>query len=511
MKKLSLLIAILAILAMTTVFHAANEITLEVLGTYAHGAFNEGAAEISAYDAGSQRLFVVNGATDTIDILSISDPANISLVSQIDISQYGGGSNSVDVYNGIVAVAIEADPKTDNGLIGFFNTDGEFLASVEAGALPDMLTFSPDGTKVLSANEGEPSDDYSIDPLGSITIADLSAGVEAVTAVTLTFENIEMPEGVRIFGPNASAAQDLEPEYIAVSTDGSTAYVTLQENNALAVIDITSATISSVLSLGAKDHSLAGNELDASKDDGMANIANWPIFGLYMPDAIAYYEAAGTGYLVTANEGDTRDYEGYSEEGELGESAVDEAFPNLDSLLTEESILGLEILESIGDTDSDGDLDQLYIPGGRSFSIWAADGTLVYDSGSEIERITAEQYPDDFNSTNDENGDFDGRSDNKGPEPEGVTIAEIDGVTYAFIALERIGGIMVYNISDPMAVSFVSYTNNRDFSGDAEAGTAGDLGPESSIFIPAAESPTGTNLLVVANEVSGTTTIYEIK
>jgi DNA-binding beta-propeller fold protein YncE len=510
MKRMLLLLILLLMMPVS----AQDTMTLEVLGTYAHGAFDEGASEIVAYDAASYTLYVVNGDSKTIDLLDITDPAAPTLKSQIDTTQYGDGANSVAVYNSIVAVAIEADPKQEPGNVTFFNAAGEFISSVTVGALPDMITFSPDGSKVLTANEGEPSDDYSVDPVGSVSIIDLSVGVENLTneqVTTLTFEGIELDPAIRIYGPNATPAQDIEPEYVAVSPDSSTAYVTLQENNALAVIDLMSMQISAVAPLGFKDHSQAGNELDASKDDGAINIANWPIFGMYQPDAIAAYEVDGQVYLVTANEGDTRDYDGYGEEGELGETAVDEAFAGLAELLVEEAILGLEIVTSTGDTDGDGDLDQLYLPGARSFSIWAADGTLVYDSGALIEQTIAELYPDDFNSSNDENGDFDGRSDNKGPEPEAATLGVIDGKTYAFIGLERIGGIMVFDVTDPMAVSFVTYANNRDFSGDAEAGTAGDLGPEGVLFIAAETSPTGTNLLVVANEVSGTTTVFEIK
>ncbi len=510
MIKFGRFLAIIMIALVALPFSAQETLTLTPLDTYQHGGFDEGAAEIAAYDAGSQRLFVTNAELATIDILDMSEPTNLTLFAQIDISELGSGVNSVATFDGLVAAAIQAEEVDTNGVVAFYDVDGNLLSTVEAGALPDMVTFTPDGSKVLAANEGEPNDDYTIDPLGSITIIDISAGVESATAITVTFEGIEIPDNVRIYGPNATPAQDLEPEYIAISPDGTTAYISLQENNALAILDIESATITAIVGLGFKDHSLAGNELDAGKDDGVINITNWSVLGMYQPDGIATYEVDGNVYIVTANEGDTRDYDGYSEEGEIGESAIDEAFPDLATLSTETAILGLGIVESTGDTDGDGDLDVLYIPGARSFSIWASDGTLIWDSGAQFEEITAEALPDDFNSTNDENGDFDGRSDNKGPEPEGVTIGVIDGVTYAFIVLERIGGVMIYDITDPTAPTFVTYSNNRDFAGDAEAGTAGDLAPESSVFVSAMDSPTGTNLLIVTNEVSGTTTVFEI-
>ncbi|MBC8172172.1 MAG: choice-of-anchor I family protein, partial [Anaerolineae bacterium] len=330
---------------------AQDTLTLTVLGTYGHGSFAEGASEIAAYDAASKTVYVVNGESQTIDLLDITDPAAPSLKGQIDVTEIGASPNSVAVFNGIVAVAIEADPAQDPGVVGFYNADGTFISSVTVGALPDMVTFTPDGMKVLTADEGEPSGDYTVDPVGSISIIDISAGVEAATVTTVNFEGMELDAAVRIYSPNATPAQDIEPEYITVSPDSVTAYVTLQEANALGVIDLTTGAVTAVIPFGFKDHSLPGNELDASKDDGAINLANYPVFGMYQPDSVASYTVGDQLYLVTANEGDTRDYDGYSEEGELGESPVDEAFSGLADLLTEDAILGLEIVTSTGDTD----------------------------------------------------------------------------------------------------------------------------------------------------------------
>ena len=219
-------------------------ITLALLGSYKTEIFDQGAAEIVAYDGASQRAFVVNGGNATIDMLDLSDPTVPTLISQIDVSEYGGIANSVAVYDGIVAAAVENSDKQANGSIVFFTTDGEFIAEVEAGALPDMITFTPDGSKVLTANEGEPNADYSVDPEGSVTFVDLSGGVENVNQTNVTqlsftaFNELVLDPAIRIYGPEATVAQDLEPEYIAVSPDSTTAWVTLQENNALAVVDL---------------------------------------------------------------------------------------------------------------------------------------------------------------------------------------------------------------------------------------------------------------------------------
>jgi dipeptidyl aminopeptidase/acylaminoacyl peptidase len=500
----------------------AGALQLTVLGTYNAGAeFDTGAAEIVAHDAATQTLFVVNGDSKTLDMLNITDPASPTLIEQVDITEYGASLNSVDVYDGVVAVAVEADPKTDNGSIVFFTTDGEFISSVTVGALPDMLTFSPDGRYVLSANEGEPNDDYTVDPEGSVSIVDVSGGFESLTdanVTTVSFTDFneggarvaEVTDEIRVFGPNATAAQDFEPEYIAVSPDSTTAYVTLQENNALAIIDIAAGSVTSLVPFGYKDHSVEGNGLDAINDDEAINIVPQPVFGMYQPDGIAAYEANGAVYLVTANEGDTRDYDGYSEETEVAETELDStAFPNADELKEESNIGGLENVSSSGDTDGDGDFDVIYIPGGRSFSIWDAQGELVFDSGDQLEQITAQRYPENFNASGDDNA-IDDRSDNKGPEPEGVTLGEIDGRTVAFIGLERIGGIIIYDVTDPTAPVFVDYVNNRDFSADPTTPEAGDISPEGVHFVTAEDSPTGNPLVITASELSGTTTIWEI-
>ncbi|MDY7014977.1 MAG: choice-of-anchor I family protein, partial [Cyanobacteriota bacterium] len=872
---------------------------LTVLGTYATGIFDESAAEIPAFDPITQRLFVVNGDSGAIDVLDLTNPSNPVKIDELELSAFGDGVNSVAVKNGIVAAAVEAEDGLDSGKAVFFDTQGNFLSAVTVGVLPDMITFSPDGMKVLTANEGEPTDDG--DPVGSVSIIDLSVGVENLTqanVATADFSAFNGKEeelrdrGVRIF-PGKTVAEDVEPEYIAVSEDGTTAFVALQENNAVAVVDLQTATITEIQPLGVKDYSkglpqltqyawdlggevlgttpagqnillggmsglffenidsdgkyhfiatpdrgpngeptdvdndgvnerpfplpdyqaqlirftldrstneieisekifltrevngqqvpitglpnlqagprgtaytdeepvdlfgnplpndpfgadmesivvapdgtfwlsdeyrpaiyqfdsngvlidrfipqgtaasvgeaegafgtevlpevyaqrranrgfegmalntdngklyawiqspidnpdvtndansrasqvlrilefdastgqptgeyvqflegspgvdkigdavyqgdgkflvierdsgttadskkiifeidltgatnilgtdlsnatdanalegmtaddlaamgvqavnktkvlnlpsigyVAGdkteglallpdgslavlndndfglldqeipgdgsvpfnpsptqtvlgiiefsgsNGLDASDRDDGINIQNHPVFGLYQPDSLATFTANGQTFYITANEGDARD-----EDDRVDDLTLDpDAFPNADELQEDEVLGRLEVSTIDGDIDGDGDYDQLFSYGARSFSIWDSKGNLVFDSGDDFERITADLLPDNFNATNDENS-FDSRSDAKGPEPEGVTVGVIDGRTYAFVGLERIGGIMMYDVSDPSNPEFVQYLNNRDFSGDPEAGTAGDLGPE---------------------------------
>jgi hypothetical protein len=897
---------------------ALPPITISAMGTYSTGQIDAAAAEIVAYHAATQRAYVVNGGDKTIDILDISDPANPTLVSQIDMTQFGDAATSVDTFQDIVAVAVPAAEKTDPGAVVFLDPDGALLGQATVGALPDMLTFTPDGRYVVTANEGEPNADYSVDPEGSVSIIDVSGGIEALIAESVRtagfsqFNDAELDPRIRIYGPDATVAQDLEPEYAAISADSATAFVTLQENNALAVVDLANAEVTALLPLGfkhfdapvatlhtyeiadrpvlgttaagqeillggfsglfyegmddsgrlvfvthtdrgpnpepvdvdddgvnerpfalpdfqpvivrlavdpaagaveiveqiglkradgtpltglpnlagesgmayadeepvdlqgapleldplgadlegivraedgtywmvdeyrpaiyhftedgalaaryvpegsnreetgmavgeeafpaiyaqrranrgfeavalrdgilyafiqspidnpdgGKDNSskaatlvrilafdttakaavgeyfyrldgegvdkigdavvmpdgkflvmerndatgaaarklvyhididaatnflgyelplgaelqsdaglaalgitpagktlvvdlgaigydtvdkpeglalidentlavindndfgtggvfdpatglveensnptpvvlgivhLATNGLDASDKDDAVNIANWPVQSMYMPDSIAAYTVDGATYLVTANEGDARDYDGYGEEARLGDLVLDAAvFPNAAELQREENLGRLRVSTASTDTDGDGLVDRIAAFGGRSFSIWDAAGNLVFDSGDALERITAELLPDGFNSSG-ENDSFDSRSDDKGPEPEALALGEIDGRTYAFVGLERIGGVMVWEITDPRAPVFVQYANNRDFTVATEE--AGDLAPEGIVFVPAAESPTGSPLLIVANEFSGTTTMWEI-
>jgi hypothetical protein len=929
---LALLLAALAAATLPPAPHAlaappppptpTGSLTLTPAGTYATGVFDAAAAEIVAYDPTTQRAFVTNSSTVAVDILDLSSPLTPTLAASIDLTSLGSGVTSVDVHDGVLAVAVVGPEKTDNGRIAFFTTaTGELITSVEAGALPDMLTFTPDGARLLAANEGEPNDDYSIDPQGSITIVDLSGGVQNLTQDAVTVAGFEafaaasLAPSVRIFGPDATVAQDLEPEYIAVSPDAATAWVTLQENNALAVVDIAAGEVLTVAGLGLKDWnrspatlqalewadrpllgttaggqeillggfsglffegrddatgelrfvthpdrgpnpepvdvdgdgvnerpfalpayqarlvrfavnpataaftiteeilltgpggapitglpnlageagmayadeepvdllgnpldldpygadlegivvaadgtfwlvdeyrpaiyhfgtdgvlldrfvpagsndneagvavgtealpaifaqrranrgfeavayrdgilyafiqspldnpdgprdgssrrgryarilafdtatgatvgqylypiglapvdkigdavaladgrflvierddatgpaaqkfvytldlggatnidgleeplgleqqdaaglaalgirpaakqlavdlaevgyhmvdkpeglalvddqtiavlndndfaigstfttttglldapaapkpvllgliSLGSRGLDASDRDEAINIANWPVQGMYMPDAIAAYTVDGATYLVTANEGDAREYDTFAEEARVGELVLDwSAFPNAADLQQDAALGRLTTTTAGTDTDGDGLADRLLTFGGRSFSIWSAAGELVYDSGGDLEAIVAATYPADFNADG-ENDSFDSRSDAKGPEPEALALGQIGERTYAFVGLERIGGVVVYDITDPTAPLFVTYANNRDFAGDAAAGTAGDLAPEGIIFLPADQSPTGAPALLVANELSGTTTLWNI-
>ena len=510
-----LLTAPLSLVALLLPIPALAGVTLAKVGTYSSGLYAEGGAEIVAHDPDTQRLFVTNGGTGEIDIIDMSDPSAPTLAGSIDLSSWGVGANSLDVRDGVLAAAVEAADPEATGFAVFFDTDGAYLGEAQAGVLPDMITFDRSGHYVVVANEGEPLDDYVADPEGSVTVIDISGGVDALTAADVTqvdftaYNSATLDDSVRVFGPGSTAAQDFEPEYI--TTYKKKAYVTLQENNAIAVIDLKTATIDDVFGLGFKDHGEVGNELDASNKDGVINIQSWPTFGMYQPDSIASYKVEGQVYLVTANEGDAREYGDYTEEARVGGVTLDPtAFPDAAELQESANLGRIKITTTLGDTDGDGDYDELYTFGARSFSIWSTDGQLVFDSGSFIEDTIADLLPDDFNSDDEENDSFDDRSDDKGPEPEGLDIGTIDGTPYLFLGLERVGGIMVFDLSDPTSPVYETYINTRDFSGDPALLTAGDMSPEGVHFIDEDDSPTGEPLLAVGFEVSGTTALFSI-
>jgi len=500
-------------------------LTLAPVGSYETGVFDESAAEIVAYHAATQRVLTVNANSGQIDVLDIADPTAPSKVGSVDAGE-GTVINSVAVRTDGLAVATveRADDKTAPGALLFFNAETlDHLGAVQVGSLPDMVTITEDGAHALVANEAEPAEDYSVDPEGSVSIVALPDEVAAATQNDVRTADFRaynepgaLPEGVRIFGQvgaSETVAQNLEPEYITVQ--GGTAYVSLQENNALAVVDIASATVTDILPLGTVDHSVV--PLDASDRDDKINITTWPVKGFLMPDAIESYQVGGTNYIVTANEGDARDWDAYSEEARVkhlgdedeGLSPICADFNGMTAEeiadLQEDENLGRLKITTANGYDAENDCySELYSYGGRGFSIVDGSGNRVFNSDAQFEEILAEAIPEYFNSNHDEAG-FDGRSDDKGPEPEGVALGEIDGRTYAFIGLERIGGVMVYDVTNPAAAQFVTYVNNRDFSDNS-----GDLGAEGLVFIPATDSPTDKNLLVVGNEVSGTTTVFEI-
>jgi hypothetical protein len=537
----------------------------------------EGAAEIVQFHPASNTIYAINSAADepTIEIIdassltseALSNPLsseNLTSTALVLPTEQDGiilaGPTSVAVSGDWMAVAVPAKDKATNGLVLFYNgldtTSPTFVKAVEVGNLPDMVTFTPDASKVLTANEGEPSGDYNIDPEGSISVINIANDMPSDTSTTISFSDYNgkqaeleakgmhfpNPSGRTINGTliTTTVAQDLEPEYI--TTTNEVAYVTLQENNGLAIVDLTDNSVK-VIGLGFKDWS--SYQIDGMEDGTVSFGQYEDLYGMYMPDTIASYQWKDAHFLLTANEGDAREYffDTLNANGEQDQDLCDAAggqdFDQVDGCLsfTEETqarrlnyepgsnldtIAGddprdfdftayplgrLTVTEELGDSDNDGEYEALYAYGARSFTIWDSNGLVVFDSGDDFERITASIHGNTFNNNNDKN-EADSRSANKGPEPEALTVGQVGDKTYAFIGLERMGGIFVYDVTNPYATKFVDYVINRGLTegGDLE----GDSGPEGMTFVDATNSPTGKALVIIGNEVSGTVSVWQI-
>jgi DNA-binding beta-propeller fold protein YncE len=566
--------------------NAPRQLSIEVIGRFATGVYGKSAAEIVQFHVASKSVFAVNGASNQIERIAlhniptvgVGNPINDESLSSLAftfantvdvVGALGatetitiGALNSIAIHSNMLALAVEGATKQMQGAVLFYTLDamGEatYVKAVKVGALPDMLTFTPDGTKVLVANEGEPASDYSDDPQGSISVisildnvpADSATSINLSTDITFSSDLLEAADydtdakrmallsasGVKFAGPAGNTvAKDLEPEYIAISANSKIAYVSMQENNAIAVLDLEKNLIE-IKALGFKDWGLF--DIDYTNEDELPSFRKLPnVFGMYQPDTIATYSWNGATFVVSANEGDARDYDGYSEEvrvrdivdpDELNATFSPQLQDLYDATGARNGLGRLKVTTVLGDANADGEYEALYAYGARSFSIWDQNINLVFDSGDDFEKISSAILGENFNSAHTENKG-DNRSDDKGGEPEALDVGVIEGRAYAFIGLERSGDLFIYDVTNPFQATFVSHYNNRDFNVDfeldddldnpcdtaegldcSEIANAGDLGAESIKFIAAEQSPNGNPLLIIGNEVSGTVTVYQV-
>lgn len=487
-----------------------------------------GVMEIVDYNTKTGWAYAVNGQTGYLTAIAVKDMENSSSVdlldgNDIDIRSiieeecdgftYGDMTSVAVSSDGTkLALAIQAEGHADSGRAAIFtcNSDGTltFEKAYETGAQPDMITFTPNDNKVLTANEGEPREGYdgAADPAGTVTVIDLSSGDKTDIGFT-DYDSTEarqalVDKGI-ILKKNTNPSVDFEPEYIAAGD--STAYVTLQEANAIAVIDLATNEVTGIYSAGFEDYSKVAVDID-KKDEAYNAKTYESLLGIRMPDSIALYSTGGTDYVITANEGDSREWGDYLNEDERNFKDGD-ASPT-GAITAENSGLTGKVT-FFKSSDYDGlAANKDYLFGGRSFTVYRADEnglTEVFDSGSDFEEKTAEYIPDNFNCSNDDKT-IDDRSGKKGPESESVTTGTLNGRTYAFVGLERIGGVMAYDITDPENASFANYINSRDFSEDI----AGDDSPEGLCFLSASDSPNGSAYLLAACEVSGTVAAYRL-
>lgn len=526
-------------------------LNLTQIARYSAGQYNVdgGVMEIVAYNQATEWAYAINGQSGklaAIPLAGLTAGAHVEELTgtEIDVKALVEAEDSTFQYGDMTSVAISPDSTTlaaalqaqgsnDAGRVALFTCeeDGTLTleALVETGAQPDMVTFAGDGV-VLTADEGEPREGYGeniADPKGSVTVVDVEAQESTVVDFSaFDSQRDQLAEDGIVLKKGSAPSVDLEPEYIAVS--GGKAYVTLQENNAIAVLDIESQAFEGVYSAGFEDHSTTAIDLD-KKDDAYDPQTYESLLGIRMPDGIAAFTVEGTTYLVTANEGDAREW-GDEDQGTfyLSEDERDfgeEGVTSPTGAITAENS-GLEGKVVFFKTeDFDGlDPEKDYVFGGRSFTVFqATENGLeeVFTSGDDFEALTAQYVPEYFNASND-NAVLDDRSGKKGPEAESVTVGTVDGKTYAFVALERTGGVMVYDVTDPEAITFVNYVNTRDFGTTVEGSeeyedgeldkwvTGGDVAPEGLLFLDAASSPNGEPLLLAACEVSGTVAVYQL-
>ncbi len=483
--------------------------------------FDAGGAVSTAYDPLSQRLFSVNAAEQKIDILKISDIAKSYRAGRIDLSNYGGKVNSVASHDNLVAVAMSNNFPQAAGKVVFFDTLGTYINQLTIGANPIKIAFSPSLQHFVTVNQGDPSDDYTSDPLGTISVINFVSGnaqsLSQSDITTIDFSRYDTTAYhplIRVFGNNgqASFSEDMEPQGICFNNNGSKAFISLQENNALAIINLFPPSLDTIVGLGYKDHNVVDQGLDASDlKSGIDIRPHFNLFGMYQPDEIAWYSVAGSSYIVSANEGSGRNYGAYSEVERVNNVNLSPFTFNNSAQLQNDTVLGrLKVTTTLGKATNGIQHDSLFSFGTRSFSIWNEDGNLIWDSGDDFEQTLALLQASNFNSENNTNSSLKGRSDDSGPEPEAIALGQVDGKWYAFIGLNQMGGIMIYDIDNPQSPSFDSYILDRDFSKAANDTASGDLGPKHLLFIPANESPNGMALIIVSNEVSGNVSIYQV-
>ncbi len=499
----------------------AQKAKFKLVGFYNTGVENVSAVEIADFDPISKRLFSTNGHKNTLDILDLSNPKELKLYKQISLEKYGSTLNSISIHNGIVAVAIQAKNPQENGLVVFFDSEGNELNKVSVGALPDMVKFSPNGKLVLVANEGEPNWNYSVDPEGSISIIDVSAGVKSAKVTSLDFKQFTpalLDKSTRIFGKNADIAQDLEPEYIAISKDSKTAYVCLQENNAFAIVDLETQKIREIKGLGFKNFGLTGNspklDLEHNSED---SVSYHHVFGMFQPDAIASFTVGDRNYVISANEGDTRKYANFSEIELVKNIQLDEARFHNHSEIQKDEVLGkMQITNTLGNSDGDNDYDSLFTFGAKSFTIWDENANLVFDSGNQLAKRVIENTKKKRRNKNPNkriaNDDWVAKV---GVNPEAVCTFEQGNKTFAFIGLEQLGGILLYDISNPELPIFVEYLNSKKRIekrvSEVDFSHKDYFGLENLIYVSPEKSPSGKALLIAPYEALGMIAVYEVK
>ena len=431
---------------------------------------------------------------------------------------------------GLGAMVVQIDNATVNpngysipqiGRIVFFDvTDGSIEGLTSTGYHPDMVAISSTGI-VAVANEGEYSWNgngdspaaVSANQNGSVSLYNLSAVTagDFTAAASVSEVNVDFT-ATTLTGVRYGTAGEIEPEYVAFDASGDAIFVGAQENNTIFHLDGLAAFIASPGTPAWEVHPLGSVQYtaDVTNNDNAANIDTL-IKGLHMPDAIAVFDQGGKTYVVTADEGDARPDDSditraSTYDDVLSEIATTPIYDDGGGAVTQQELFDLvksknELgrLNILVDQSTEGGagtvLTDIVAMGSRGITVWeynSSQSSLTRVSHLPLESFLLAQDPTRHNSN--DGGDpaaLDARSDDKGPEPEAVAIANIGGTNYAVVGCERQNGVVLVDLSNPAAPVAVSYINNRDNA---------LISPETAQFVPAAASPTGAGLAIFGYE-----------
>ncbi len=494
----------------------SQNLPFAIAHTYKAGAFDSSATGYISFDHTVQQLYSVNQQANGFEIIDYSDIYKPNVLQTVDVSGFISKIRCIESASGFVFVAGDGSSAQLPGKLLIYTSNGVYRKQLSLGVTPDRMKFSHDDISLIIANEGIPDANYSTDPPGTVNIINTAAGVNFITQAdvkTVDFTRLDTTNYDPLIHIYSNAGQnpseDVEPEAIAFSSDNQTAYIVLQENNAVAVVDIPSAKIDTVLGLGYRDYGMKG--LDASDQANSIMIDTYQgLYGIHQPSDIESFSHAGSDFTFSVNQGAPREYSGFNESVRVKNQPVDPSkFTNLSHLL-QDTVLGRLFITSVfGDHNGDFLHDSLLSFGSRSVSIWDSSGTEIWNSGDQIAQLLASTHAVNFNSSANSNNSYKLQSDNMGAEPSAVAIGEVDGNRYAFVSLYQMGGILVYDISDPYNPQFELFELNRDFNLPANDPMAGDLGPIDLEFVPASRTNLNIALLFVANQVSGTINVYQ--
>lgn len=483
-----------------------------------------GAAENLDVNEATKLAYVANDDSGSIDMYDVSKMMPRAVKSYKVNVPYKPTSVSVCESRGLVAASLTNDAdEAAPGRVLVMDRNLTVLRLVmrKECVLPDDVKWTADCKFLVAACEGEGAD-----VPGGVMVADYRGpggmwyrGVRFASFAPYDgLVNILIQNGVRLV-ESMKPSVDLEPEYVA--TVGHHAYVTVQENNAIAVVDLAEAAITELKPLGFINRFKPGFSLDTSDKDGRVNLRNYRyLYGMPQPDTIKTYVAAdGKTYLIYANEGDAKDSEEYrgkdlTDSEELGRKAI----PRLAYLTSVQNLLGrIKFSSKMGYNMTSNTQEALYHFGARSFSIMAMDGTIVFDSGNWFARIMRRYYTKIFNANNFDDDDlsksmqnlFDSRSDDKGMEPESLDVMTTGkGDTFVFIGFERGSTIVVFNVTTPTRPTFVFSANNNPTAMPIKdmfaMGKQGDMDPE-GLF-----ASMKLKKLFVSGAVSNTLTMYDM-